>query len=420
MRKLGLSLVILLTALSTPHRTQAQTIRLDASMLQSTLEIYFSPKSGSFVEGSTFDMPILVNTKGISINGVEVRVTFDKNRLEIVKPSSGNSIIGVWIEPPGFDNTKGTASYVGVIPNGIVTNSGLVGTITFRVKSTGSALVSLTSNSKILLNDGLGTEARVELGRAQYSLIPKAPEGVRIYSDTHPFQDEWYKNNNPVISWDKDPGVEGFSAVFDNTPNTEPENKINTTDTSQSFENLADGLWYFHIKAIKAHVWSTTGHFLVRIDTSPPADFKPTVNFLLAAAALSERALVSFFTTDNLSGVDHYEIGTIDKSQPTTVSPVFVNADPPFQVPLTNSSKLHAIVRAVDKAGNIRDAGVDIEIPSLYSSFFKDNLVYILLIIILAGILGWIIHLLFGHHIVRHMRRALQIVKKEEEQGIEM
>lgn len=409
--------ILFLTLLSIFFPTSlliAQNIRLDASKLQPTLGIFFSPRSGSFVEGSTFDIPILVNTKGVSVNGIEVRVIFDKNKLEIVKPSSGNSIIGVWVEPPGYDNSKGNASYVGVIPNGIVTNSGLVGTITFRAKSVGHASVSLSSNSKILLNDGLGTEAQVEAGRGEYDVIPKAPEGVKIYSDTHPFQDEWYKNNSPVISWERDPGVTGFSVVSDNSPSTVPENKINTQATSQSFEDLAGGLWYYHIKAFKNGVWGSPGQFIVRIDTSPPASFTPGVNYLLGAVTLSERALVSFFTTDNLSGVDHYEVGVIDKGQPTTVSPVFVEAESPFQVPITKSSNLHVIVRAVDKAGNIRDSAIDLVLPSFIYKFLEDNLVYVLLFIIIAGFMGLILHYLFGHHIVRHLRRAMQIVKKEE------
>ena len=39
------------------------------------------------------------------------------------------SIIGVWVEPPAYDNSRGTV--IGVIPNGITTSSGLIGTILF-------------------------------------------------------------------------------------------------------------------------------------------------------------------------------------------------------------------------------------------------------------------------------------------------
>lgn len=400
--------------MASAFRVEAQTIYLNASELQSRVEVSFSPKTGSFVEGSTFDIPILINTRGSSINGLEVRVTFDRDKLEIVKPSTGQSIIGVWVEPPSYDNTRGIASYVGVIPNGITTSAGHVGTITFRAKKIGRAVIAISPASKVLLNDGQGTEAQIDLGRSEYAILGKAPEGVRIYSETHPFQSEWYNNDSPVIFWDKDVGVNGFSYALDDKPSTIPENSIMTASTTMSFEGLKDGLWYFHVKASQNGVWGTTGHFLMRIDTAPPALFKPEIDYLLGAAVMSERALVSFFTTDNLSGLDHYEVGVLDRNQPVTVSPVFVQAESPFQVPLS-SDKLSVIVRAVDKAGNIRDVSIEVGPPSFLVKFIKDNLVYILLAIILAGLIGLIIHYLVGHHLIRYFRKAVELIAEEEE-----
>lgn len=396
----------------------AQTINVDASKLLAHSEVYLSPRSGSFVEGSTFQVPIFVNTKGKSVNGIEVRINFDKNKLAITNPTGGVSIIGVWVEPPGYDNTQGTASYVGVVPNGITTEAGLVGTITFKVLATGRAVVSVSSRSKILLNDGMGTETILDLGRAEYTLLPKAPEGVQVYSETHPVQSDWYNNDSPVLSWIKDTGVTGFSFEIDNKPATIPDNNIDTEDTIKSYENLEDGLWYFHIKAIKNGVWGTTGHFLTRIDTAPPAEFTPEANYLLAASIFSERTLVSFFTTDNLSGVDHYEVGVIDKNQPTTESPVFIESSSPFQVPLSVNGKLQVIVRAVDKAGNVRDESIDVRSQNKYVHFFKSYLVYILLGIILLSFIILVMHYIFGHHIIRHIKQLSRLIKKEEAEEI--
>lgn len=404
---------ILLVALALP--ANAQTITINANSLLPHVEVSFSPRAGSFVEGSTFDVPILINTHGAAINGVDIKIAYDASRLTVIKPSSGTSIVGVWVEPPAYDNTRGTASYVGVIPNGITTNSGLLGTITFQARRTGPAAVSVRSDSSILLNDGLGTQAQTDLGRATYTVVAKAPEGVQIFSDTHPFQDNWYNNNSPIMSWVQDPGVTGFSYGIDHVPSTVPGNTITDAGTTKGFENLGDGLWYFHIKAYKNGVWGTTGHFLVRIDTAPPAEFKPRADYVVAAAVLVERTLLSFFTTDSLSGIDHYEVGVIDKSQPTTVSPVFVQTESPFQVPAGSTVGQRVIVRAVDKAGNIRDASVDIQPPLLISRFIQDYLVYILAFIVMAGLVGLIIHYLVGHHILRHIRRAFAIVREEEQ-----
>lgn len=396
------------------HAAQ-QTIQVNASQLIPRVEVSFAPQSGTFVEGSTFQVPILINTKGTSINGIDLKVHFDADKLSIVQPSNGKSIIGVWVEPPAYDNSRGTASFVGVIPNDITTSSGLVGTFTFVAKSAGKAVINFKSNSAILVNDGLGSTAATNFGRAEYDIIPKPPEGVIIYSSTHPSQDTWYNNKNPFFTWEKGSGVAGFSYVLDNKPSTIPENQILTTETSKAYQDLSDGLYYFHVKAIKNGAWGTTGTFLVRIDTTPPAEFKPRAEYVVAAVIAVERTLLSFFTTDNLSGVDHYEIGIIDKSQPATESPVFTVSESPFQVPLVGPAKLRVVVRAFDKAGNVRDESIDVQAPFVISQFISDYSTYILLGIILLAAFMLLIHYLFGHKLLAHLRRALVIVKKEEE-----
>lgn len=392
----------------------AQIINIDASKLLAHVGLSFSPRSGSFEEGSTFQVPVLINTKNRSINGIEVHVNYDKNKLSIISPIGGTSIIGIWTEPPRYDNSKGTASYVGVVPNGVTTGSGLISTITFKALAPGNASISFADDSRILLNDGLGTEAVVDATRAEYSILPKAPGGVQIYSETHPVQSDWYNNNTPSVSWIKDPGVTGFSFDFDNKPNTVPDNTIDTGETNKNFDKLSDGLWYFHIKAFKAGAWSTAGHFLIRIDTAPPAEFSPETNLLTASVLETSRTLVSFFTTDNLSGVDHYEIGIIDKNQPATESPVFVQAESPFQVPTYAGSKLEVIVRAIDKAGNVRDESVGVRQFSSIFRFFRDYPVYVLLAIIFLGLILFIMHFFVGHHVLRTFRRVMQVIRKEK------
>ncbi|MBY0110560.1 cohesin domain-containing protein [Patescibacteria group bacterium] len=407
-----LTSLLLILLISTPALGQV----IDASTLLPRVSITFSPASGTFTEGSTFEVPITLNTNGLSVNTIEVRVYFDSSKLSIVQPSSDRSIIGLWLEPPSYDNTNGTARYVGSIPNGIVTSSGVIGTITFKAKATGSAVVSLRSDSEALLNDGLGSPARIDAGRGVYSIVPKPPEGLSIFSETHPSQATWYNNPNPVFTWEKAPDVTAFSYVLDSMPNTIPPSIEQTGETVKSYQDLEDGLWYFHVKAYRNGVWGATGHYLVRIDTTPPAAFKPEVNYLLAAAVVVDRALVSFFTTDGLSGIARYEVGVIDKAEPATASPVFVESESPFQVPASSAGGSRVIVRAIDNAGNIRDASVNVSPPLLLGRLIEDYGGYILLGIVILMLLGSLIHYLYGHHVIRHIKRAWALIKREEEE----
>ncbi len=407
--------VLLIVIFSSWTGVSAQVVNVDASKLVRKPEITLSPRSGSFVEGSTFDVPILLNTNGVNINSLEVRLNFDKNKLEIVRPTGSESIIGVWIEPPRFDNKNGNASYVGVVTNGITTNSGLIGTVTFKAKSSGRAVVYIGSDSKVLINDGLGTEIESEFGRAEYSILVKPPEGVRVYSDTHPFQGQWYNNNSPTISWDKDLGVEGFSYTIDNIPSTVPSNEILTQETTKSYENLTDGLWYFHIKARKNGAWSATGHFLIRVDTRPPAEFRPNVSYLSTRDKIADKTLISFVTTDNLSGIERYEVGVIDKADSSASSPIFVSAESPYQVPIIGSGYLNVIVRAVDGAGNVVDVSVDIEPQTLVGSFFRSNWLFLIIVLLVVAMTGFITNYFVGHHVLRHFKRAVEFIKRDSQ-----
>lgn len=389
-----------------------EVINLDAKNLRASAAVSFSPQAGSFTEGSTFDIPILMNTRGNSVNAIELTIQFDPRTLAIVNPSGGKSIVGIWVEPPSYDNSKGTVRFAGMIPGGIVANSGLIGTLTFQAKGSGQTIVTVSNNSSVFLNDGLGTQISPDTVRGVYTLLPQAPEGARVYSDTHPFQSNWYRNNNPMVSWEREADVDGFSYAFDDKPATLPENKIVTTDTSKAYENVPDGVHYFHIMPIKKGIWGSVTNFQIRIDTSPPAQFTPQVDFLLATVV--QRALISFVTTDALSGIDHYEVGVINKEDSTTNSPVFIRSESPYQVPFDTVKNVRVIVRAFDAAGNTRDAFIDVAQPFVLTKLLNDYKDIILTGLLLITFLALLVHYLFSHHILRRVKHSLDRAEKSD------
>ena len=351
--------------------------------VKTKVEISLSPRAGSFVAGSTFEVPVLINTNNLSINAVDIKVNFDHTKLSVVEPSGGKSVVSFWTESAKYNNLEGTVSYVGTINEGLVTESGLIAMITFKALSLGSAVISINPNSQVILDDDLDTKALLDLGRVEYNILIKVSEGVPIFSETHPSENKWYNNNNPVISWGQVDKASGFSFILDNKPFTIPDNVADSNENTTSYENLSDGLWYFHVKPLKDGAWGNTGHFMVKIDTAPPASFIPKVNSFSASAILHDRSFVSFFTTDNLSGVDHYEVGTIDNSQPISDAPVFIEASSPFQVPILEEATLKVIVRAIDRAGNVQEGYVEVDPPIKIVSFIKNNFIALLLSLLL-------------------------------------
>ncbi|OGZ23649.1 MAG: hypothetical protein A3A08_02175 [Candidatus Nealsonbacteria bacterium RIFCSPLOWO2_01_FULL_41_9] len=338
-------------------------------------KLFLSPSTGSFIVGSTFDVSVIVDTDEVSINTVKTEIYFPADYLQITAPSSGKSFFSLWLEQPVYSNIEGTISFAGGIPGGIKTSSGIVSTITFRAIKAGEAVIKILPSSNVLANDGKGTQILSTIINGAYTLKPKPPEGPVVFSQTHPDENSWYNNNNPVVSWEKEAGVTNFSFILDGYPSTQPDNNSDIQETTKAYENLADGLWYFHIKSLKENAWGATSNFLLRIDTTPPAKFKPKVEFLLAQ--IVGRAFVSFHTTDALSGIDRYEVAVIDKSEPPLGSPVFIEAESPYQLPKAISENLRVTVRAADKAGNIRDESADVNSSSSMISKLKNNMLIV-------------------------------------------
>src|SRR3989344_6245270 len=92
-----------------------------------------SPSSGVFSVGSTFNVSVLLDTEGKSINALDVSLLFPTDKLQVVSPSVGQSIVDLWTVPPRFNNLRGTIELEGGIPGGIIVTRGVLTTITFRV-----------------------------------------------------------------------------------------------------------------------------------------------------------------------------------------------------------------------------------------------------------------------------------------------
>jgi hypothetical protein len=383
--------------------------------------LYFYPSSGSFLVGSTFDISIFVNTGGEDVNAVEVNVKFDPRKLQVASPTRGKSFIEVWVAQPTYSNTKGTMTFIGGVPNpGINTSAGLVSTVTFRAIAQGETSINFLESAKVLRNDAEGTQILTLRGRGFYTLLIPPPAGPKVFSDTHPDPNKWYKNNNPTFSWEKEEGVTDFSYSLDQDPNGVPDNVSEGDYTSVSFSDVDDGIWYFHIKAKKNETWGGTSHVSVQIDSTPPAIFTPTVE--PAEETLERQPLISFMTTDAFSGVDHYTIKYIDitlgKEEEALIP--FTEVSSPYRLPHLEIGEYLVVVRAHDEAGNWREGNVKIKIFPKWFSFTKRGILFreffipwwLLLLLLLILIILTIFYL---------WRKHLELVRKKEEElsGIE-
>ncbi|MEM2618367.1 MAG: Ig-like domain repeat protein [Candidatus Hadarchaeales archaeon] len=126
----------------------------------------------------------------------------------------------------------------------------------------------------VWLRDNAGNENFEHWSAVSVYLSPP-PRAPVIVRSSHPDQNKWYNDNNLYLEWscalEGDLSIVGYSYCLDNIPDNIPDNEIDTTENYIS-ENLADGIWYFHIKARdNTGSWGDTTHFRIQIDTVPPA-----------------------------------------------------------------------------------------------------------------------------------------------------
>jgi hypothetical protein len=379
----------------------------------SAAELTVSPSTGTHAVGGTFDVSVFLDTQGESINAIDLQMSFPPDKLQLVSPKTSLSIIEVWTSQPKFNNLTGTVKLQGGIPNGVNLSNALVATFTFRVKSVGQAVIKFSDGSRVLLNDGLGTDDLRQKNDAVFQLILPPPQGPSIASPTHPKQGTWYPNKDLIVNWAGTSGTTEYSYVLDRNPITIPDDIADLTAGGNSVEysQLPDGVHYFHIKSRNKNAWGGTSHFSVSIDATAPAAFVPTVS--PSRRTSSQQPVINFLTTDNYSGIDRYELRIIPLENNIELEgdqSLFIEVDTPYVTNLLNYGSYDVIVRAYDKAGNFREGTSRLDVVKGLLTFVGDEgliiknfitipwlWLFIILGLIILGMWRYI-HYLHKHH----------------------
>ena len=323
---------------------------------------------------------------------------------------------------------------MGGIPSpGITTSQGIVQSLTFRVVAPGDAELTFGKETQVLANDGLGTNILRQTSPALFKVILPPAQGPEVFSPTHPEQGKWYKDPNPTLIWQKTVGSQGFSYMADHDPSGAPDAEVDSLESQASFTNLESGAWYFHVREKAADVWGGVTHYLLNIDTLPPAVFG--VNVSPSLRTTTKTPILRFFTTDSLSGFDHFEVKTVSLKGEEGESGFFFEAASPYQLTSLTPGRYEVVVRASDKAGNSRDQSATLTILGSGFSFINAEgidfifffapwralLPFLALLIVI--ILGFLIYFwrLHRHHLapaVRHdLRRASRFISRRRYDG---
>ena len=357
--------------------------------------LYLSPAAGNYEINKTFSINILVSSPDQAMNAASGVISFPADKLEVVSLSKNGSIFSLWVQEPTFSNSTGSVNFEGIVMNpGFNGSSGKVITINFKVKAGGQANLNFFSGS-ILANDGKGTNILDSLGGAKFNIASptdikstptpvvkeqflvqlaatkdtapatkdnKTPVAPKISSSTHPDQEKWYANNNPEISWGLPAGINGMSVYLSQNPTSNLRSVSDGFFRSKSYENIEDGIWYFHIKFRNQNGWGDTSHFRFQIDTEPPAPF--VIEFIDGREVSKPQIRIALNVIDNLSGIDYYTIEYGNKDS-LKVSPAEITANNPYVLPPLPLGKQQIKVSAFDKAGNFTSVGDEFTIKPI-------------------------------------------------------
>lgn len=319
--------------------------------------LYLTASTTTTYPGNTFVIYPRVNTGGAATNAYTVSITFPSSLVQVVSMSKAGSICTIYVSEPSF--TASTASINCGLPTpGYNGSSGGLGSITFRAKAKGTATISITGSSKVLANDGVGTNILGSRGSISINITDPPPPPVAAPTVTCSVGStgEWIGETDITFNWNVPSGAVGFSYTLTQDPNSGAGRTNVGGGTIKSYSNLPDGTYYFKIAATNGSRWSNTTTYTLRIDTVPPKDLviysEPSND-----SKIYELPLIYFEAADELSGIDHYEIKIDDGD--------FIVVQSPYQIESITSGKHTITVKAVDNASNSIEESIIIEMAEI-------------------------------------------------------
>jgi len=131
------------------------------------------PTTGQYRLGQVFPMKIEITGIKKPINIIQADISFDPKILEVREISTNDSFANIFVQKE-INNQVGFARLAGGLPNpGFSGERGIFGTVYFKGKSPGVVKVDFSSSSKVLANDGRGSNTLKDLASVSYLILPE-------------------------------------------------------------------------------------------------------------------------------------------------------------------------------------------------------------------------------------------------------
>ena len=140
-------------------------------------EVYFETQGEEFGLEKNFEVKVLLDTEGETVNAVEGEIVFPTNNLLLQEINDGGSFINLWIKKPSFDGNS--VVFSGILPGGYEGKDLYLFSLVLRGKELGEVTVDVI-NIRVLRNEPPGSTAstRVSSLKLQIKEESAAPEFI--------------------------------------------------------------------------------------------------------------------------------------------------------------------------------------------------------------------------------------------------
>jgi hypothetical protein len=227
-------------------------INLPKAVSAESAILYFSPSGGTFAQGESFWIDIMVNTKGEKVNAVAAYLNYTQDKLESLGMNTAGSIMTIWAEKSA---AGGKIKISGGLPTPGFSGIKKIASIGFKAKSaSGSVNLKFSSDSAVLTD--VGNKNILSLAASGWGTYTFKAQSATPVPESQPLAILNLKvveitRNSAIVSWQTDQdsdSVVDYGITTDYLLSTSSSQLIK--DHSLTVSGLLPGnLYYFKAKS---------------------------------------------------------------------------------------------------------------------------------------------------------------------------
>jgi hypothetical protein len=243
--------------------------------------LYLLPESVKVNVGENLKVGVYVDSVDQAMNAVSFLISYPKNLLKFVNFSKSGSTINLWVQEPEHNSINAQ-----LLGEGLVLNPGFQGKrakvveINFQALKEGEAKIEFLKGM-VLANDGQGTNILSSMKGGSYRILTQkveVPEKTSlnlppkpiIFSPTHPNENAWYNNNNPIFTWNVPKEVDVVRTGYGKNSDLVPFVEYSPSISRKELKDIPDGIYYFAVQFQNEAGLGPIARYKFQIDTVSP------------------------------------------------------------------------------------------------------------------------------------------------------